>query len=68
MNDELEVWGVCIACAETSTAFPDVARRLVNGRCETCGSDAIANARTVPPTSWGEILDGRFLRGQRWTA
>lgn len=63
---ELEVFGYCLTCAEHSEAFPDVARRLVSGRCATCGSDSIANAHTVAPSSWGAILDSRFLRGERW--
>lgn len=61
----LEVFGYCLTCTESSS-FPDVARRLENGRCGACGSDSIAGAHTVAPTSWGEILDPRFLRGQRF--
>lgn len=65
MAVELEVFGYCLTCAENS-AFPDVVRRLVNGRCGTCGSDVVAGAHTVAPTSWGAILDSRFLRGERF--
>jgi len=63
MTPELEVFGTCASCSETSTAFPDVARRLVNGRCATCGSESVANAHTVAPTSHGQALDPLFYRG-----
>ena len=57
-----EVFGTCLDCADSSTAFPEVVRRLENGRCSVCGSESIVRVHTADTAS-----DSRFLRGQRWT-
>lgn len=55
------VFGTCLDCADTSSAFPEVVRRLENGRCGVCGSESIVRVHTADAAS-----DSRFLRGQRW--
>lgn len=56
-----EVFGTCLDCADSSSAFAEVVRRLENGRCGVCGSESIVRVHTADSAS-----DSRFLRGQRW--